>query len=154
MPAGIHVTFKLHMKPESMDAVFAALAHAGRRRMLDILRHNPGCTVGEVCSAFAISRIAVLKHLRVLEDANLLVSQRQGRERRLYLNLVPIQLIHERWSSEYSAFWASQLTAIKHRVEQGEPGRSKSGSSKSGGKPARSARQRRGRSAARKVRRS
>ncbi|MCB9849666.1 MAG: winged helix-turn-helix transcriptional regulator [Phycisphaerales bacterium] len=105
------------MKPESMDAVFQALAHAGRRRILDILKHNPGSLVGEVCAAFDTSRIAVLKNLRVLEEANLIVSQKSGRERRLYLNLVPIQMIHHRWTTEYSALWAERLATIKYRVE-------------------------------------
>lgn len=100
-----------------MDVVFQALAHAGRRRILDVLKDRPGCSVGQVCALFDTSRIAVLKNLRVLEDANLVTSQKQGRTRRLFLNAVPIQMIYERWTTEYSALWAERLTRIKHRVE-------------------------------------
>lgn len=105
------------MTPESMDVVFQALAHAGRRRILDVLKDRPGCSVGQVCALFDTSRIAVLKNLRVLEDAKLVTSQKKGRTRRLFLNAVPIQMIYERWTTEYSALWAERLTRIKHRVE-------------------------------------
>lgn len=100
-----------------MDDVFQALAHAGRREMLDIVRASPGSRVGEVCERFDMSRIGAMKHLRVLEEAGLLVSRRDGRTRRLYVNAVPIQMIHERWTSEWSALWASEMTNIKRRVE-------------------------------------
>ena len=106
------------MKPESMDLVFQALAHQARRRVLDIVRDDPGCTVGAVCAHFEISRIAVLKHLRVLADAGLLVSEQHGRERRLRFNVLPIQMIHDRWSDEYSGFWAGALADLKYRVEK------------------------------------
>ena len=100
-----------------MDKVFHALAAAVRRRMLDIVRDRPGCSVTEVCRYFDVSRIAVMKHLNVLESADLLVSERRGRCRCLYVNTVPIQQIHERWTSEYSALWAGKLTALKYRLE-------------------------------------
>ena len=106
------------MKPESMDLVFQALAHQARRRVLDIVRDDPGCTVGAVCAHFDISRIAVLKHLRVLEEAGLLISEKQGRERRLRFNVLPIQMIHDRWSDEYSGFWAGALADLKYRMEK------------------------------------
>jgi DNA-binding transcriptional ArsR family regulator len=112
------------MKPESMDLVFQALAHQARRRVLDIVRDDPGCTVGAVCAHFAISRIAVLKHIRVLEGAGLLISEKQGRERRLRFNVLPIQMIHDRWSDEYSGFWAGALADLKYRMEQ-KQGRAK-----------------------------
>jgi DNA-binding transcriptional ArsR family regulator len=105
------------MKPDSMDAVFQALAHAGRRRMLDIIRSNPGCGVGAVCERFDMSRIGAMKHLRVLEAARLVLSRKEGRTRRLYVNAAPIQMIHDRWLSEWSALWASEVTQIKYRVE-------------------------------------
>ena len=105
------------MNPDSMDSIFAALAHPGRRRILDILKKDPGCSVNHVAEHFDISRIAVMKHLRVLEDAGLLVSEKEGRTRRLYFNLVPIQMIYDRWTSEYSALWASALTRVKYAVE-------------------------------------
>ena len=106
------------MKPESMDKLFHALASGARRRMLDIVRERPGASVAEVSRFFDVSRIAVMKHLAVLEDAGLIVSQKEGRTRHLYFNVVPIQQIYERWSSEYSAMWAGTLTTFKHRLEQ------------------------------------
>ncbi len=107
------------MTPESMDAVFHALAHAHRRLVLDIVRASPGCPVGEVCEHFDTSRVAILKHLRVLEDAGLIVSEKDGRMRRLYFNAAPIQLIYDRWTTEYSSFWAGRLADIKQAVESG-----------------------------------
>jgi predicted transcriptional regulator len=100
-----------------MDAVFQALAHESRRRMLDIVKENPGIGVGVLASEFDVSRVAVMKHLGVLEQAGLLVSEKDGRTRRLYFNAVPIQMIHERWTTEYSAYWSGNLTRIKYRAE-------------------------------------
>ena len=105
------------MKPESMDKLFHALASPVRRQIMDIVRHQPGCNVNEVSKAFDVSRIAVMKHLTVLEQAGLLISEKEGRARRLYFNPVPIQQIHERWTSEYSAYWAGTLTDLKRKVE-------------------------------------
>ena len=70
-----------------------------------------------VCKFFDVSRIAVMKHLNVLEEAGLLISEKQGRTRRLYFNTAPIQMIHERWTTEYSALWAGHLTEFKRQVE-------------------------------------
>jgi DNA-binding transcriptional ArsR family regulator len=105
------------MIPESMDHVFEAMAHPVRRKVLDVVKDRPGCSVNDVCDYFEISRIAVMKHLRVLERADLIVSRKQGRTRELYFNAVPIQMIYDRWTSEYSALWASGLTRIKYRIE-------------------------------------
>jgi predicted transcriptional regulator len=105
------------MLPDDMDAVFQALAHRDRRRALDLVRNNPGCCVEDICSHFATSRIAVLKHLRVLERAQLIHSEKVGRKRRLYFNVVPIQIVYDRWATEYSALWARKLTDLKYRVE-------------------------------------
>jgi DNA-binding transcriptional ArsR family regulator len=102
------------------DAVFRARANATRRRILDILRERPGANVNEVCAHFETSRIAVMKHLGVLEDAALVVSRREGRSRRLYFNTVPIQMIYDRWTTEYSSLWARRLTDLKYRVETGD----------------------------------
>lgn len=99
------------------DLVFQALGNAHRRRMLDLLKQQPGLAVGELAAAFDVSRIAVMNHLAVLERAGLVTSQRDGRSRRLYLNAAPIQLIHERWTTEFSAHWAGRLTQIKHAAE-------------------------------------
>lgn len=100
-----------------MDAVFQALANESRRRMLDKVKESPGIGVGALASEFDVSRIAVMKHLRVLEHADLIVSEKDGRTRRLYFNAVPIQLIHERWTTEYSAYWSGNLTRIKYLAE-------------------------------------
>jgi len=105
------------MKPESMDKVFQALASSTRREMLDIVRNRPGCSVRDVSRHFDVSRIAVMKHLTVLEQAGLLISEKKGRRRSLYFNTVPIQIIHDRWTSEFSALWAGKLTAFRYRLE-------------------------------------
>ncbi len=100
-----------------MDALFQALANESRRRMLDLVKESPGIGVGTLASEFDVSRIAVMKHLGVLEQAGLLVSEKDGRTRRLYFNAVPIQMIHERWTTDYSAYWSSNLTKIKYLAE-------------------------------------
>ena len=100
-----------------MDAVFHALSNESRRRMLDIVKGEPGIGVGALASEFDVSRIAVMKHLAVLEGANLIVSEKDGRVRKLYINAVPIHMIHERWTNDYSAYWAGQLTRIKNIAE-------------------------------------
>ena len=102
---------------DDMDLVFHALAHQTRRRILDLVRDHPGQSVGELAKAFDVSRIAIMNHLKVLEEAGLLVSQKDGRSRRLYLNAMPIQAIHERWSDGFSAYWADRLSFIKHAAE-------------------------------------
>lgn len=106
------------MKSESMDTLFQALAAASRREILDIVRARPGCSVMDVCKHFDISRIAVMKHVNVLEKANLLISEKEGRTRRLYFNAAPIQMIYDRWTDEYSAYWSGQLTRIKYLAEE------------------------------------
>lgn len=100
------------------DAVFQALAHESRRRMLDVVRHRPGVGVGALAQEFDVSRIAVMKHLAVLEEAGLIVSQKDGRTRRLYFNAVPIQLIYDRWTDDYSGYWSRRLTDIKYAAEK------------------------------------
>lgn len=100
-----------------MDAVFAALAHETRRRILDVLKERPGSGVGEIATEFDVSRIAVMKHLAVLEEANLIVSRKDGRTRRLWFNAAPIQMIYDRWTSDYSAYWAGELTRLKYIAE-------------------------------------
>lgn len=108
------------MTEPELDAVFLALASTPRRQMLDIIRLMPGCTVRYVADHFEMSRIGVLKHLNALEDAGLIVSDKQGRERSLFMNAVPLQLIQERWSDDYSEFWANRLTQLKYAVEKVE----------------------------------
>jgi DNA-binding transcriptional ArsR family regulator len=110
------------MKDDSLDATFFALASEPRRRMLDLLQREPGCNVNRVCALFEgeIGRFAVMKHLSTLEHGGLVVSQREGRERRLWFDATPIQLVHERWTTEFSAFWAAKLTRLKYDAEGGE----------------------------------
>jgi DNA-binding transcriptional ArsR family regulator len=100
-----------------MDAVFHALAHSARRSVLDYVRATPGITVGELARNFDVSRIAVMNHLAVLEKAGLIISEKDGRARRLYLNAMPIQDIHERWTDTYSAHWAERVNVIKDAAE-------------------------------------
>lgn len=104
----------------SSDLVFAALAHPARRRMLDLLVQHPGMCVSAVDSHFPFSRIATMKHLAILEKAGLVLSERAGRERKLFFNAVPIQQIYDRWTTQYGAFWAGHLVDIQARVETGQ----------------------------------
>ena len=105
------------MKPDEMDAVFSALASEPRRRILDILKKEPGCNVNRVCEFFDIGRVAVMKHLAALERANLVVSEKSGRERQLWFNPVPIHMIYDRWTTEFSDYWAGRLARAKYRLE-------------------------------------
>ena len=86
----------------SDNRTFKALADANRRVMLDLVKDRPGMTVSELGVHFAFSRYAVLKHLRVLEDAGLIVRRRNGKTKELYLNAIPIQAIADRWMSQYT----------------------------------------------------
>jgi len=101
-----------------MDEIFQALAHETRRAILDRLRNEPGLAVGKLASHFDVSRIAIIQHLRVLEQADLIVSEKDGRSRRLYLNAVPIQRIYDRWTDLFSGHFASRLTSIKRAAEE------------------------------------
>ena len=105
---------------KSMDLVFHALAHPTRRHMMDLVKKSPGCSVNDLCKHFEISRIAVMKNLRVLVDANLIISRKKGRTRELFFNVAPIQMIHDRWSDQYSEFWATRMIDLKYEIE-GQP---------------------------------
>lgn len=105
------------MTPESLDNVFHALANRVRRKLLDLIKARPGSSVSELSSAFDVSRIAVIKHLRVLEEAQLIVLQKNGRRKEIYFNVVPIQMIYDRWTCEYSAFWAAKAVDLKFFIE-------------------------------------
>jgi uncharacterized protein YndB with AHSA1/START domain len=110
----------MHDDDATTDRTFRALADPGRRRMLDLLKARPGMNVSELTEHFEYSRFGVMKHLKILEAADLVVSRREGKQRRLYLNAVPIQTIHDRWISSYSKLWASSLTSFKYALEQEE----------------------------------
>jgi DNA-binding transcriptional ArsR family regulator len=103
---------------EGLDSVFAALAHETRRRILDLVRAEAGLSVGEIADCFDISRIAIMKHLAILEDANLLVSEKDGRSRRLYFNAAPIRAVYDRWTDEYSDHWAGEIMRLKRNAER------------------------------------
>ena len=115
------------LSEQEMDAVLQALGNESRRRMLDIVKAKPGIAVGALAREFDVSRIAVMKHLAVLEEAHLIVSEKDGRLRKLYINAVPIQLLHERWTTEYSAYWACHVTRIKSLAEARSRGDDKGG---------------------------
>ena len=92
------------MSSESQeDAIFKALANGKRRQMLDAIRHAP-LTTGALCEKFPeMDRCTVMQHLKVLEDADLIIPRREGRERWNHLNALPIQAIHDRWISSMPA---------------------------------------------------
>jgi len=97
--------------------VFKALADPTRRHLLDLLFERDGRTLTELESEFEMTRIGVMKHLRLLEDAGLVVTRRSGREKLHFLNPVPIRLIHDRWIDKYTEQHVSALTNLKHDLE-------------------------------------
>ncbi len=100
-----------------MDAVFRALADPTRRRLLDELFREDGQTLRALEGRFAMTRIGVMKHLRLLEEAGLVATKRRGREKLHFLNPVPIRLVHDRWVSKYTEPWAAALVGLKNRLE-------------------------------------
>ena len=100
-----------------MDAVFKALADPTRRRLLDMLFRRDGQTLGQLERRLDMTRFGVMKHLRVLEDAGLVVTRRAGREKLHFLNPVPIRLIHDRWIDKYTERQVSALANLKTELE-------------------------------------
>jgi len=100
-----------------VDAVFRALGDPTRRRLLDELFSQDGQTLSELEGRFPMTRFGVMKHLKQLEEAGLVVTRRQGREKLHFLNPVPIRLVHDRWVSKYAEPWAAALTGLKQRLE-------------------------------------
>ena len=100
------------------DLVFKALADPTRRYLLDRLYARDGRTLTELESELAMTRFGVMKHLRVLEGAGLVVTRRSGREKRHFLNPVPIRLIHDRWIGKYRERQVSALASLKHELEK------------------------------------
>lgn len=99
------------------DNVFKALAHPRRRLMLDVLKDGAH-TTGMLCERFDdMDRCTVMQHLKVLEEAELVVARREGRERWNHLNSMPIKQIHDRWISEYASHAMSILDKLKHDLE-------------------------------------
>jgi uncharacterized protein YndB with AHSA1/START domain len=102
---------------DSVDDVFKALADPTRRSLLDELFREDGQTLGALEERFAMTRFGVMKHLKQLEEAGLVVSKRRGREKHHFLNPVPIRLVHDRWVSKYAEPWAAGLSGLKRRLE-------------------------------------
>ena len=100
------------------DRVFKALADPTRRHLLDRLYKRDGRPLSELESELEMTRFGVMKHLRVLEDAGLVVTQRSGREKLLFLNVVPIRLVHDRWIDKFTERRVSALTDLKRRLEK------------------------------------
>ena len=101
------------------DRVFRALADPTRRFLLDRLFTRDGRTLTDLVAELEMTRFGVMKHLRVLEDAGLVVSRRAGREKLHFLNPVPIRLIHDRWIDKYSERRVSALVDLKNHLEDG-----------------------------------
>lgn len=102
------------------DRVFKALADPTRRFLLDLLFVRDGRTLTELESELAMTRFGVMKHLRVLEGAGLIVTHRSGREKLHYLNPVPIRLIHDRWIDKFTEGRLSALTDLKKQLEKND----------------------------------
>ena len=101
------------------EEVFRALADPNRRALLDALRERDGQALSELEEALpGMTRFGVMKHLRVLADAGLITTRRDGRRKLHYLNAVPIRFIYDRWVSKYTEPWAAALTGLKHELEK------------------------------------
>jgi DNA-binding transcriptional ArsR family regulator len=101
-----------------MDEVFKALADPTRRGLLDELYERDGQSLSALERGLPMTRFGVMKHLRVLEEAGLVVTRKRGREKLHFLNPVPIRLIHDRWVSKYAEPWAATLTGLKRELEE------------------------------------
>jgi DNA-binding transcriptional ArsR family regulator len=100
------------------DRVFKALADPTRRFLLDLLFKRGGRTLTELESGVEMTRFGVMKHLRVLEEAGLVVVRRSGREKLHFLNPVPIRLIHDRWIDKYTEHHVTALIDLKNQLEE------------------------------------
>ena len=100
------------------DLIFKALGDSSRRFLLDLLFKRDGQTLGELEWELEMTRFGVMKHLRVLEDAHLVVTGRSGREKLHFLNPVPIRLIHDRWIDKYTEHRVAALADLKTELEE------------------------------------
>jgi uncharacterized protein YndB with AHSA1/START domain len=100
-----------------MDEVFRALADPSRRSLLDALFKQDGQTLHALEGRLSMTRFGVMKHLKVLEAAGLVVTKRRGREKLHFLNVIPIRLVHDRWVSKFAEPWAATLSDLKHTLE-------------------------------------
>jgi DNA-binding transcriptional ArsR family regulator/uncharacterized protein YndB with AHSA1/START domain len=103
-----------------MDAVFKALADPSRRKLLDALLKRDGQTLSSLEERLPMTRFGAMKHLRVLEEAGLVTTRKQGREKLHFLNPVPIRRVYERWVSKYHEPWAATLSALKTSLEESQ----------------------------------
>ncbi len=101
-----------------MDDVFKALADPTRRSLLDELFREDGQTLSALEERLPMTRFGVMKHLKVLEEAGLVVTKKRGREKLHFLNVVPIRLVHDRWVSKYAEPWAATLSGLKKTIEE------------------------------------
>ena len=101
-----------------MDEVFRALADPTRRSLLDELFREDGQTLGALAERFSMTRFGVMKHLKQLEEAGLVITRRRGREKLHFLNPIPIRLVHDRWVSKYAEPWAAALSELKQELEK------------------------------------
>ena len=104
----------------SDDQVFKALADSSRRFLLDLLFKREGQTLGELERELEMTRFGVMKHLKVLEEAGLIITRREGREKLHFLNAVPIRLIHDRWIDKFKERELSALADLKTTVEKAQ----------------------------------
>jgi uncharacterized protein YndB with AHSA1/START domain len=100
-----------------MDEVFKALSDPTRRSLLDELFREDGQTLSSLEERFEMTRFGVMKHLKLLEEAGLVVTRRRGREKLHFLNPIPIRQVHDRWVSKYAEPWAASLTGLKQKLE-------------------------------------
>jgi DNA-binding transcriptional ArsR family regulator len=105
-----------------MDLVFKALADPTRRGLLDELYKQDGQTLSALERRLAMTRFGVMKHLKVLEQAGLVVTRRRGREKLHFLNPVPIRMVHDRWVSKYAEPWVTALSELKSEIEENGAG--------------------------------
>src|SRR3954453_9688330 len=101
-----------------MDEVFKALSDPTRRLLLDKLFGRDGQSLSALEGRLPMTRFGVMKHLKILEEAGLVVPRKRGREKLHFLNAVPIRLIHDRWVSKYAESWAAALTGLKRGLEE------------------------------------
>lgn len=103
---------------DDLHAVFRALADPSRRFLLDLLFERDGRTLSQLESELSMTRFGVMKHLKVLEEAGLVVSRKAGREKLHFLNPVPIRLIHDRWIDKFTERRVTALLDLKNELEE------------------------------------
>lgn len=106
--------------PHDPDLIFNALAHPGRRRLLDLLYARDGRTLNELCEHLEMTRQGVTQHLALLEEANLVACVRRGREKLHFLNPVPLQEIYDRWIQKFERPRLKALRDLKRRLEHAD----------------------------------